>query len=89
MNKPEKKFRAGAVSATIWKNSSEKNGQNFSFHTIALDRNYKDKEGNWKSTASLRLTDLPKANLVLNKAYEYLILIDPEQSSIIQEELVV
>lgn len=88
MNKPEKKFRAGAISATVWKNAGEKNGKPFSFHTISLDRNYKDVEGNWKHTASLRLTDLPKAGLVLNKTYEYLILSSPEDSSVFTEELI-
>jgi hypothetical protein len=28
----------------------------------------------WKSTTSLRTNDLPKAVLVLNKAYEYVLL---------------
>ncbi len=64
---PEKKFRAGAVSATIWRNESAKG----SYATVQLDRSYKDGDA-WKSTGSLRINDLPKAVLVLNKAYEYL-----------------
>jgi hypothetical protein len=35
-----------------------------------------DKEGNWQTTSSLRVGDIPKATLVLNKAYEYLMLKD-------------
>ncbi len=73
MNKPEKKFRAGAVSATIWKNEGQKGPKSFSFHTISLERSYKDQQGNWKTTSSLRLGDLPRAKLVLNKAFEYLV----------------
>ena len=42
------------------------------FRTVSLDRAYKDKNGGWKHAGSLRLNDLPKAALVLNKAYEYL-----------------
>jgi hypothetical protein len=67
-NKPEKKFRAGAVTATIWRNVSEKG----SYGTVQLERSYMDKDNNWKSTGSFRLNDLPKASLVLQKAYEYL-----------------
>ncbi|MBD3361319.1 hypothetical protein GF358_00850 [Candidatus Woesearchaeota archaeon] len=79
MNKPEKKFRAGAISATIWKNNGERNGQSVEFNTISLTRAYKDKGGNWKNSSSLRISDLPKAALVLNKAYEHLIVADDLQ----------
>ncbi len=72
---PEKKFSTGAVSATVWKNiGTNKNGATVEFRTVKLDRRYKDKDGNWQSTSSLRVNDLPKAALVLQKAYEYLVL---------------
>lgn len=72
-NQPEKKFRAGAVSATIWKNIGQsKTGAPTEFKTISLQRSYKDKEGKWQNTSTLRLNDLPRAQLVLNKAYEFL-----------------
>ena len=72
--KPEKKFKAGTISATIWKNEgkSERDGQNYSFYSITLDRSYTDKEGKWQKTNSLRANDLPKAILVLQKAYEFI-----------------
>lgn len=73
-NLPEKKFVAGAVSATIWRNEGRKDGSEFAFYTIGVDRKYKDKEGMWKSTNGLRVNDLPRAYLVLQKAYEYLVL---------------
>lgn len=72
---PEKKFRAGAVSATIWKNDRQRaTGETFSYHTISLDRSYKDQAGTWKHATSLRLQDLPRAALVLEEAYKYLVL---------------
>ncbi len=72
---PAKKFRAGAVSATIWKNDRQRaTGETFSYHTVSLDRSYKDQAGNWKTASSLRLQDLPKAALVLQEAYRYLAL---------------
>ena len=74
-NMPEKKFRAGAVSATIWKNTAEnKEGSEVEYKTISIERNYTDKEGKWQSTNSFRINDLPKAKVVLEKAYEYLVL---------------
>jgi hypothetical protein len=79
MNRPEKKFKAGAVSATIWANSGQNGkGEETSYSTISLDRSYKDKEDKWQHTNSMRLHDLPKAALVLTKAYEYLVLNDKE-----------
>lgn len=73
-NKPEKKFRAGAISATVWKNIQEKDGVEFEFFSVSLERGYKDKAGQWKTTASMRVMDLPKASLVLNEAYRYVVL---------------
>ncbi len=76
-NMPEKKFSTGAISATIWKNTGKsKSGQEVEFRTIQLDRRYKDKNDEWQSTNYLRVNDLPKAKLVLEKAYEYLVLRD-------------
>jgi len=90
---PEKKFSTGAISATIWKNNgtNKKTGEPVEFRTIQIDRRYRDKEGNWQSTNSLRLNDLPKASLVLQKAYEYLVLKgqDSASSNGIDEEEVV
>ena len=72
---PDKKFRAGAISATIWANETKNDkGEIVNYKTISFDRNYMDKDGNWKTTNSLRTSDLPKAILVMQKAYEYLAL---------------
>jgi hypothetical protein len=75
-NMPEKKFSTGAISATIWNNKAvqQKTGEAVAYKTISLQRRYQDKQGEWKSTNYLRLNDLPRAALVLNKAYEYLLL---------------
>jgi hypothetical protein len=93
-NMPEKKFSTGAVSAVIWKNTatSKRTGTPVDFRTIQLDRRYKDKDGSWKSTGSLRVNDLPKAALVLSKAYEYLVMREQDaphtDEAEIEEEIV-
>ncbi len=73
---PEKKFKAGAITATIWKNKgTSSTGEPTDYFTISFERTFKDKvTGDWKKTNSLRQSDLPKAILVLNKAYEFLTL---------------
>lgn len=75
-NQPEKKFSTGALSATVWQNQgkSKATGEAVTFRTVTFQRRYKDKDGNWQSTSNLRINDLPRAALVLNKAYEYLVL---------------
>ena len=77
---PDKKFRAGAISATIWSNQGQlKTGEVSEYKSVTFERNYKDKEGVWKSTNSLRATDLPRAVVVLNKAYEHIVLTGKEE----------
>ena len=73
-NKPEMTFRAGGVKATIWNNSAMKDGKKIEYKTVSFDRSYKDKEDAWKTTNSLRSNDIPKAVLVLSKAFEYIAL---------------
>ena len=74
-NLPEKKFVAGGISATIWNNVGQgQNGQSVSYPTVSFQRRYKDKNEQWQTSNSLRLNDLPKAMVVLQKAYEYLVL---------------
>lgn len=83
-NVPEKRFNVTPVVSTIWKNEVIKNDETKYYYTVSLQRNYKDKDDNWKSTTTLRVGDLPKATLALQKAYEYLTL--KEDSSYIDEE---
>lgn len=85
-NIPEKKFSTGVISATIWKNNGvNKAGNPVEFRTISLQRRYTDKSGEWKSTNSLRINDLPKAILVLNKAYEHIVLKENVSEDISEE----
>lgn len=74
-NTPVKRFRSGPISATIWENTTtDKEGETRSFFSISLDRAYKDAQDNWQHANSYRVGDLPRAKLVLEKAYEWLAL---------------
>lgn len=80
--KPEVKFSAGPISAAVWLNSGQTNeGKPTEFRTVSLQRAYKDKKDQWQHTASFRVNDLPKAALVLTKAFEYLTLRDNPSAS--------
>ncbi len=67
--KPVQKFTAGGLNVAVWENENKQGGK---YNTISISRNYKDKNDEWKSTNSLRINDIPKAVLALNKAYEHL-----------------
>ncbi len=73
---PIKSFRSGAIQVAIWENEATgRDGQQGTYNTVSFERRYKDpKSGDWKSTNQLRINDLPKAALILSKAYEYLVL---------------
>jgi len=75
MTKPVKKFSAGAVQVAVWENEG-KEGTNY--YSVSMSKRYKDKNDEWKDSSSLKQTDLPKAVLALNKAYEYLTLKDDD-----------
>lgn len=72
MAKPETVFKVGAVRASVFRNTIEKNGRLIPLPKVAIEVRYKDKTGQWNGTNSLSLNDLPKAILALQKAFEYL-----------------
>ena len=74
-NKPEKSYAAGGVKLAVWKNSGKtKAGQEADYFTVKLERRYKDRNDAWQSTNALHINDIPKAQLLLEKAYEHLVL---------------
>ncbi len=76
---PVKKFQAGGISAALWANKiSLKDGRQIETLSVTVDRRYKDSEGEWQSSGSLRLNDIPKAMLVLAKAYDFMAAKDQE-----------
>ena len=71
MSQPIKKFSSGGIQVAVWENES-KNGA--TFHSVSIDRRYKDKNDEWKSTTSLKQNDIPKAVLALQEAFRFLAL---------------
>jgi len=68
---PAWKTSAGGVQLAVWRNPAPNGGV---FYTVTLDRRFKRQDGKWDSSASLRLNDIPKAILALQKAYERMLL---------------
>jgi len=72
MAQPEVTFRHGSCSASVFANEVNGSDGPFTARNVAFQRRYQDKEGQWQTSGSLRVNDIPKAVLVLNKAYDYL-----------------
>ena len=69
---PEKRFQAGGVSAAVFVNEAKRaDGSVFMARKTVLQRTYVDGEGNYQSTSSLDVNDLPRAILVLQQAFEH------------------
>ena len=73
MPKPEKIFQSGGIEASIFENEIQQNGKTLKIKKVAFQKRYKSPQG-WKTTYSLDTNDIPKAILVLSKAYEFLVL---------------
>lgn len=83
---PEKKFVAGAISLAVWNNVREKDGEKIEFHTISIERSYKDKEDKWRTSGSFGVGDLPKVEALARKAYEFLMIKEGNRPIFKEEE---
>lgn len=65
-----KKFQSGGIEGVVWNNNKD----NKIFQSVTIQKKYKAKDGSWKTSSSFNESDLPKVNLVIQKAYEFLAL---------------
>lgn len=81
---PEKTFRIGLCSASVFKNTIEPKdgkGPKRTIRTVVLQRRYQDGDGQWQSTSSFGLAELPAAARVLDLARDYVEGIEADTSS--------
>ena len=71
MAQPEIVFRHGTCRASVFENEYKRGSESFSVKSVAFQHSYRDKNGEWQTSNSLRANDIPKAILVLEKAYDY------------------
>ncbi len=64
---PEKTFRIGSVSASVFVNEVQGDGGKRKIRNVNLQRRYKDGD-EWKSASSFGLSDLPQAIRALQLA---------------------
>ena len=72
MAQPEIVFKHGACNAAVFAKEIARGDRTFQVRSVSFQKRYLDKNGEWQGSSYLDINDLPKASLVLNKAYDYL-----------------
>jgi len=81
-NRPVKEFRVRNLSLAIWQNEGTRDGRPVTLHSITLNKRYRDQEtGEWRDSNSFFPDDLPRLRLLLDKAYEHILLRDTSPAS--------
>ena len=79
MAKPEKSFTNGSCKATVFRNEIEQQGKMVSIPKVVISRSYLDKKGQWQTTNSYNVNDLPKLMFIAVRAYDYLTKREPRR----------
>ena len=81
-NKPIKEFRAGSgISASIWRNEeAQEDGTTRVRHSVKFQKRYCDKNGQWQDSDYYFPDDLPKLQLVVQKAFEFISLKESKEA---------
>ena len=67
---PTKRFRLGSITVTIWPNQDR---QGRRYHTTTISRSYRDANGKWADSGSLRPADLPVVRSLTTQAQDWLL----------------
>ena len=72
--KPEKVFRIGSVSASVFVNEFDTDSGKRRIRSVSLQRRYRDdNDGEWKSSTSFGLGELPQALAALDLAMKHMV----------------
>jgi len=70
--KPVKTFRVGSISAAIFRNETEKQGEIRVRYCANIQKQFRKEDGSWHQTQTFFAEDLPKLQLVTAKSFEYI-----------------
>jgi len=88
MTKPIWKTNAGQVSAAVWENSITANGKQVTVLKCSVQRRYKDKDGQWRSSTSFNRNEISLALWCLRKALDFIIETQQKDDDSVEEEVV-
>lgn len=74
MTQPLKEFRAGQVSCALWENGvTTEDGRSVQMLKATVERRYRDRNGEWKSSNSFGRNEIPLVKYCLDGASEVMI----------------
>ena len=87
---PIARFKAGQVSAALWENEIVSDGRKAVILKATVQRRFKDKNGEWKSSTSFARNEIPLAIYCLQQAFKKIIEMqsDESHSNVVKEETV-
>jgi hypothetical protein len=71
--KPVKSFRLRGVSVSVFPNSAKAGNRDVTFYKTAIQRSYKDDDGNWQTTSSFGRDDLPVLEMLAKQAWQFIL----------------
>jgi len=69
--RPEREFRSGRITTSIWAQEADRNGRRVVQFSIRFQKRYRDKNGAWQDSSTFFPNELPRLRLLIDKAYEY------------------
>jgi hypothetical protein len=78
--KPAQVYRLRGISVSIFRNEAKQEGRSVPYYKVSLQRTYKSGD-EFKTTTVLSRDDLPVAELLLKKAWQFILEAEAEQGS--------
>ena len=72
-NKPVAKYNAGNITVAVWQNEFTHNQKTVTALRASIERRFKTKDGQWKSSSTFSRNDIPLAVYCLQKAFDYMV----------------
>jgi hypothetical protein len=72
-SKPEKVFRLRGISVSVFANTTTVEKRKVTFRKVSLQRSYRDESGEWQTTTGFGRDDLPTVQLLLKRAWEFIL----------------
>ena len=85
---PVKKFSAGAISCSLWENQIAVGGIPTTVLKASVERRYKDRNGEWKSSNSYSRNEIPLVIHLLQEAFGYMLKDHSTEEMKVEEETV-
>ena len=79
-SKPIKNFRSGNIQASIWRNDVDKDGQTVVRHSVRIQKQFRNDDGDYQETNYYFRDDIPRLILVAQKAFEFISLSESKEA---------